>query len=235
VAELKKELKDRGIVIPASGLKKSDLIAKLAEALGVQTPANTSGDLNDSTSDETKSPAVVPAAKPVVTAAVTAASVTTAAVPSDPPANGTTTAPTAEPVTTKSASDEAKGIVKVTGGDPKDRLAARAARFGTTGPAGPTPAVSIGSSETLAALKKRTERFGEVVSSTVKSLEEKEKLNQRANRFNLTAEEQNPATKLGLVRKASGSTTESVKRPITTLSPEEEERLRKRRERFGLT
>lgn len=243
MTELKKELKDRGIIVPASGLKKSDLIAKLAEALGVTASiADTSTELDDSITEAKEITAVPVLAKPVNTTAASSvvsaapAAMTAALVPSDPPANGAAPAiPATESGDGASSVSVAKPIVKVGGGDAKDRLAARAARFGTAA-AVPTPTISIGTTETLAALRKRTDRFGEVVSSTVKSLEDKEKLNQRANRFNLSADEQNPTTTLGLIRKnTSPSSDSSTKRPITMLSPEEEERVRKRRERFGLT
>lgn len=245
MTELRKELKDRGISLPAA--KKSDMIAKLAEALGAESSAAApAADLSDSIPElvvDTTPQAVVEAAgsAPAVRTATAAAPAATptpslsSVIPVEASSNGAAAAITTEP-DKEAVAGTAKAVIKSTAGDAKDKLAARAARFGGSGASEPSPTVSIGSGEVLTALKKRTERFGEVVSSTVKSLEAKEKLNQRASRFNLSAEEQNPTTKLGLVRKVKSSpVVETAKRPITAATPEEEERLRKRRERFGLT
>lgn len=241
MTELRKELKDRGISLPAA--KKSDMIAKLAEALGAESTvpvlsADLSGSIPELAVDATPPAVAEVAGSAVATSAVAPAAIPTtpslsSVIPVELSSNGAAAVLTTEPDKLAVAST-AKALIKSAAADGKDRLAARAARFG--GASAPAPTVSIGSGEVLTALKKRTERFGEVVSSTVKSLEAKEKLNQRASRFNLSAEEQNPTTKLGLVRKSNSSPIlETAKRPISAATPEEEERLRKRRERFGLT
>lgn len=244
---MRKELKERGITLPASA-KKSDLVTRLTQVLGMDVtsaplPADTSAssdELMNISVGESDVTTPIPTAKTVAAPAATATTDVISAPVSVPAAssitstesqssNGTTVSTAAS-----SVSPVGKAVIKAAG-DVKDKLAARAARFGGTGSSSvPTPTVSVGNSQQLEALKKRGERFGEVVSSTVKSLEEKEKLNQRANRFNLSSDEQNPTTKLGLIRKVT-SAPESIKRPISASTPEEEERLRKRRERFGLT
>ena len=249
--ELRKELKDRGITLPASA-KKSDLLAKLTEVLGSAAPLPPVPPTEPLTTDPPPSKATPAAAAaavvvPEAAAAAAPASVTSAA-PAPPayssgssesstsgsgtPATAANGSATSEATTPKAPTVTAVTLKAGAGGD---KLAARAARFGGSISSNPAPVASIGSSEQLTALKKRAERFGEVVSDAVRGLELKEKLNKRADRFKLTEDEVNPTTKLGLVRKISPSSAsiESGKRPA--LSSEDEERLRKRRERFGLT
>lgn len=70
----------------------------------------------------------------------------------------------------------------------------RGARFGITSEGSSlssTKTFSLKRAEELATLKKRSERIEEVVSDAVKTLEVKEKQNQRVNRFNLSEEKAN--------------------------------------------
>lgn len=250
VADLRKELKDRGISLPASA-KKSDLVSKLKEVLesgDTSVHDSSSEDLLSQTLEELTGGSVsasIPSTSPVKTSPVK--------VSTTPAANGQTAvaattiklvkpAPIVATVTEAVPAVVGDAKVTVTKADPAARLAARAARFGVSGesPSLPPstssslPAVSsINTTEQLAALKKRSERFGEVLSPVVKTLEVKEKLSQRANRFNLTGDEASPAGKLGLVKKAA--VTSPTEKRSAALSPEEEEKIKKRRERFGLT
>lgn len=132
--------------------------------------------------------------------------------------------------------DEAKKV-SVTKVEGPDKLAVRAARFGvvteSASSSNLTGTSTMKTAEQLEALKKRAERFGEVVSDAVKTLEVKEKMNQRANRFNLSTEDASASGKLGLIKKTLPSPT--MKRVTSTaLTPEQQERIKKRRERFGL-
>ena len=137
--------------------------------------------------------------------------------------------------TPKSSGDATvKSIKKVTTASssvhPLDKLAARAARFGsveetTPGSAAATTSTSLtsdGTSAQLDALKKRSEKFGVSVSPSLKTLEEKEKLALRASRFNLPSTSSTSASKVTI----GGGTKR--------LNIEEDEKLKKRRERFGL-
>ena len=237
---MRKELKDRGVTLPASA-KKSDLVAKLKEILEATGGhvGDSSGEdllnasLEDLTGHLTSSITTTGTVSPVKTTgtASNGPSTTSSATIKLVKATPSVSAPTA--VATGEASDT-KTVTVAKTDNTLDRMAARAARFGITSQASSlssTKTSTLKTAEELAALKKRSERFGEVVSDTVKTLEVKEKLNQRANRFNLSEEEASPAGKLGLVKKA----VTSPKRPASSsLTPEEEERIKKRRERFGL-
>nr|ACO10448.1 Nuclear protein Hcc-1 [Caligus rogercresseyi] len=88
----------------------------------------------------------------------------------------------------------------------EDKKAARAARFGL-----PPPDMNK--------LKQRSERFGQVNSSAVKKMEDAEKIKKRQERF-------------GVVTAASQKGSKAV--PKAVLDPAEEEKRRKRAERFGL-
>jgi len=252
VPELRKELKDRGITLPASA-KKGDLVAKLREVVegAAVGHAIVVGNV-------VQQPTVVQATVSQSAASGQQASPTKTIIQPQS-SNGTTTATmkltkaTAEIPSTATSTPSAvstTGIKKVSSVStvkPIERIAARAARFGVTSSASTTPSLPTPEtsttikhekvSEQLEVLKKRADRFGEVVSTTVKTLEEKEKLTQRAQRFNLSAEEVNPVAKLGLIKKSPPG-KQSISAPTTTTtvkrSAEEEERLRKRRERFGL-
>lgn len=134
-------------------------------------------------------------------------------------------------VKTSSDGNSVNPIKKVTTAStsvhPLDKLAARAARFGSVeeSKAGSTTLKSkstVPSTAELDALKKRSERFGESVSTSLKSLEEKEKLALRASRFNL------PGESTGTSGKAT------IGGGVKRLTTEEDEKLKKRRERFGL-
>lgn len=130
-----------------------------------------------------------------------------------------------------SSSQNAVSIKKVTTAPssvhPLDKLAARAARFGSVeeGQAGSaksiTSSVPAATSAELEALKKRSEKFGESVSPSLKTLEEREKMALRASRFNL------PSSTASTTKVTLGGGTKR-------LTSEEDEKLRKRRERFGL-
>jgi len=246
VPELRKELKDRGITLPASA-KKGDLVAKLREviegaAVGhavvvgnvVQQPTVAQATVIQSAASGQQASPTKTIIQPQSTNGTTTATKATAGAPS-------TATSTPSIVSTTGV----KKVTSVSTVNPIERIAARAARFGVTPPASTTPSLPTPEtsttikhekvSEQLEVLKKRADRFGEVVSTTVKTLEEKEKLTQRAQRFNLSAEEVNPVAKLGLIKKSPPG-KQSISAPTTTVkrSAEEEERLRKRRERFGL-
>lgn len=110
-----------------------------------------------------------------------------------------------------------------------DKKAARAARFGTvttnlsnkpSAKIAPTPITA----DDIDRLKKRAERFGTVVSSTLTKLEDEDKLRKRKQRFGqITGPTSNPTS----------ATTPTL---ASTKSIEEvEEKKRKRAERFGLS
>lgn len=232
MADLRKELKDRGVNMPGSA-KKGDLVNKLRQVLeSVGGPQDTSGDdllsqsFEELTGGPTTATQTVAKTSPVKTAV---ASPLTSQTPSNE-----------QPKTLKLVKQPGEGEGDVSTSptktvDTADKLAARAARFGiqSTSPSksSATPVVSnVKTTEQLEALKKRSERFGEVVSPAVATLEVKEKLNQRANRFNLTADDKT-GKGLGLIKK---SLVVGGEKRSTGMTPEEEERMKKRRERFGL-
>lgn len=236
VADLKKELKDRGITLPASA-KKSDLVAKLSEVLGMVTENSAalvpddsgSGDLLSQTlaayaGDQITSPSSVNA-----TLGSTLSSITSPSLSSGSP---TKTTPSVQAPTLEPGNKSPVKAVVVPVADPVAALTARAARFG-----GSVSSVAK-SVEELDALKKRADRFGVSVSPSVATLEEKAKLAQRASRFNIPESEQvKPKKPLGLKRKnvlsSSEESTVSSTKKTTVMSKEEEEKLKKRKERFG--
>lgn len=114
-----------------------------------------------------------------------------------------------------------------------DKKAARAARFGTvTTNLSNKPSAKIVSTpvtaEDIDRLKKRAQRFGTVVSSTLSKLEDEDKLRKRKQRFGqITGPTSNPT---------STTTTTTTTTTTANKSIEEiEEKKRKRAERFGLS
>lgn len=227
---MKKELKDRGITLPASA-KKSDLVAKLSEVLGMVTESSAavvpedsgSGDMLSYTDDQMTSPSSINA-----TLGSTLTSITS------PSLSPTKSTPTVQVPTQDSESAAPVKAVVAPVSDSNAALAARAARFG-----GSVSSVAK-SVEELDSLKKRADRFGVSVSPSVATLEEKAKLAQRASRFNIPESEQaKPKKPLGLKRKnvlsssSEVSSVSSTKKAIVLMSKEEEEKLKKRKERFG--
>jgi len=241
VLELKKELRDRGIVLPGAP-KKSDLIARLTELLTVDPVSSAAAPSEDLLSQAIQgleppkpsaavsmSPAkTVPATKVVTSvSAPTSATVSATAAVAKKEAAG----PTCPPI-----ADGQKPLIAVKSPGPKtDILAARAARFGSSVSAPAAAAAPV--TESLEALKKRSERFGVAVSPAVATLETEAKKAQRANRFNLSldelaASEGGKGIKLGLKRKGVTAPVVAKKRVMTA---EQEATLKKRQERFGVT
>jgi SAP domain-containing ribonucleoprotein len=99
--------------------------------------------------------------------------------------------------------------------DVKDKLSARAARFGVTAP-DTKPAAGVTSSVSLDVLKKRAERFGSVLVPELKKSEFQEKLQKRQERF-------------GITEKAAIT---APKASVASTNPEYAEKALKRLERF---
>lgn len=151
-------------------------------------------------------------------------------------------------VTIDSVADEKKVVASAKSAT--EALTARAARFGL-----PVDAAKASPTANLDSLKKRSERFGEKISDELKKEEAKEKLVERQKRFGAgdagtkvamtdekLAERQKrfgvvvaepKATKTSPAAKGK-ITPVTNKRPSAPMSAEDEEKLKKRRERFGV-
>ena len=232
--------------MPASA-KKGDLVAKLSEVIGltVSPPGTGEPDLLAQTlaqfaGDHMTSPSSINATLGS-TISSTPSTPAISSIPSTPAISASSPSKSTPVVAVSQGAGSTSPTVKVVAAssDPSSALAARAARFGVSvssvaKTSEELEAVKKKTTEELEALKKRADRFGVSVSPSVATLEEKAKLAQRASRFNIPGSEQVKGKKpLGLKRKNVLSSDEPKSGSGKILSKEEEEKLKKRRERFG--
>jgi len=237
-------------VIPGNP-KKNDLASKLKEILEMELSSSSNLDLSSKVDDEAED-LISKTLEELSEEPVSESNITIK------PVVVRTQSPT------KEATFNQKIVTKADGGaspskiaidaSKADPLAARAARFGVT--AAP---VTVPGTPKLDALKKRSARFGENVSTELKKLETEQKLVERSKRFQDDKDSVKTApevtdekiaarqARFGVVAKEPAKTNAKGAKPATKvapaqnkrkdvaiLSPEEEEKIKKRRERFGL-
>ncbi|KAH9520250.1 hypothetical protein Btru_060368 [Bulinus truncatus] len=237
VPELKQLLKEKGLSVSGT---KSDLLKRLTESLGTaeihddtidESINNIDDILNDDTLNEsTKKQEVTPDSigqASTIKPPLKLVQITNSVVSNGDAENKNSSK---EDLTTKAA--KPLEIAKLSA---EERLKLRASKFGTTsndtkkqqraerfGSTTDSSTVSKSdpkSPDELEKLKKRADRFGVVLSTSLSKTDEEEKKRKRAERFGDT------------------NTSATAKRPLSVNSsdPEVEDKKKKRAERFGLT
>ncbi|ESO96726.1 hypothetical protein LOTGIDRAFT_239238 [Lottia gigantea] len=228
VAELKKACKDQGL--PVSGTK-AELLTRLQESLQLQVTEEDGVDEGDDSEQDINLEDTLEAE---------------ASIEEDSKDNISTEPPIKKIVLDKDDSGEPKSteakIVISKGLTDEERLQKRAAKFGVqsedakkksraerfgivdkSSSGGGNKIVSTPvAAEDLDKLKQRAERFGAVVSNQLSKLDEEEKIAKRKERF-------------GAVLSPTTNKNNKISDINSTLSPAEQEKKRKRAERFGLT
>ncbi|XP_060593402.1 SAP domain-containing ribonucleoprotein-like isoform X2 [Ruditapes philippinarum] len=218
VADLKKALKERGL--PLTGTK-SELLERLKSAVQSEEAAtDTTAALEDSILDDSvdlsvpkpaPKPAVVDKEAEPVVKKITSPQKTDDEAESKPKLVSTQLS--AEERMKQRA--ERFGVVNE---DLKKQI--RAERFGTSSPSSKLSTAGAGADTD--ALKKRAERFGQVLSPALSKVDEAEKIRKRKERF-------------GDVTSATNNGPNKPKLVKITMSSAEEEQKKKRAERFGMS
>ncbi|KAI1304241.1 hypothetical protein HDE_01969 [Halotydeus destructor] len=244
VNELKKELQDRGVTLPGKMLK-NDLISKLKEVLEQQS-VSLDDTIESSKLDEEAD--LLTTLEQLTQPSVPETPLVADVVPTKADISSALSATeSVNPVDLAAADDGLTDGTKVKKIEPiKDAEAARKARAERFG----VPVVSKSGSQ-VDQLKKRGERFG-VVSDSLKKISDQEKLSERQKRFGADV----PVTddklaarraRFGIVEAEPQSAKEQKSNPlvskldqkvkrkvVSVISAEDQEKIKKRKERFGL-
>ncbi|XP_052800405.1 SAP domain-containing ribonucleoprotein-like isoform X2 [Mya arenaria] len=208
VTELKKLLKEQGLPITGS---KSDLVERLSGTMKVATAEG--ADLEDAVLDENVD-LTEPAAKPKIEPITASAKTDTKEEPNTEDKEATT-----KPISTSLTPAERLKLraerFGVVNEDMKKQL--RSERFGSKKEGGSK--AGAGSGADVDVLKKRAERFGQVLSSSLSKVDEDERIRKRKERF-------------GEITTATNNTPKIAKITVNA-NPADQEKLKKRAERFG--
>ncbi|XP_060593403.1 SAP domain-containing ribonucleoprotein-like isoform X3 [Ruditapes philippinarum] len=208
VADLKKALKERGL--PLTGTK-SELLERLKSAVQSEEDSILDDSVDLSVPKPAPKPAVVDKEAEPVVKKITSPQKTDDEAESKPKLVSTQLS--AEERMKQRA--ERFGVVNE---DLKKQI--RAERFGTSSPSSKLSTAGAGADTD--ALKKRAERFGQVLSPALSKVDEAEKIRKRKERF-------------GDVTSATNNGPNKPKLVKITMSSAEEEQKKKRAERFGMS
>ncbi|XP_052800396.1 SAP domain-containing ribonucleoprotein-like isoform X1 [Mya arenaria] len=223
VTELKKLLKEQGLPITGS---KSDLVERLSGTMKVESLDSDAliddkllettaegADLEDAVLDENVD-LTEPAAKPKIEPITASAKTDTKEEPNTEDKEATT-----KPISTSLTPAERLKLraerFGVVNEDMKKQL--RSERFGSKKEGGSK--AGAGSGADVDVLKKRAERFGQVLSSSLSKVDEDERIRKRKERF-------------GEITTATNNTPKIAKITVNA-NPADQEKLKKRAERFG--